>query len=104
MNHEDYCLTASGVLSLYGLREAADVDYLHDNGHEIFDPSDNIHSHNSYGVGIYKKSYHEIIHNPENHFYYGNIKVASLDVIKELKEHRNEEKDKVDVLLMENAI
>ena len=104
LNHEDYCLTASGVLSLYGLREAADVDYLHDNGHEIFDPSDNIHSHNSYGVGIYKKSYHEIIHNPENHFYYGNIKVASLDVIKELKEHRNEEKDKVDVLLMENAI
>jgi hypothetical protein len=104
LNHEDYCLTASGVLSLYGLREAADVDYLHDNSHEIFDPNNNIHSHNNYGVGIYKKSYHEIIHNPENHFYCGNIKAASLDVIKELKQYRDEAKDRVDVSLMEEVI
>ena len=104
LNHEDYCITASGVLSLYGLREAADVDYIHDCAHEVIDPTDNIHSHNKYGVGIYKKSYHDIIHNPENYFYYGNIKVASLDIIKQLKEYRGEEKDKVDVSLMEKVI
>ena len=102
LDQEKYCLTASGVLSLYGLREAADVDYIHDCEHEISDPTDNIHSHNVYGVGIYKKSYHEIIYNPDNHFYFGNIKVASLDVIKELKEYRNEDKDRVDVSLIES--
>ena len=42
----------------------------------------------------------DIIYNPRFHFYSFGIKFASIDVVKSMKEHRNEEKDKVDVNLI----
>lgn len=96
---EDYCISASSVLSLYGLREGNDLDYLHTDSRQIQGHPD-IHSHNDYGKGRYTKKIEEIVHDPNNHFYYGNLKVASLDIIKALKTRRGEEKDKVDVELI----
>lgn len=100
---EDYCISASSVLSLYGLREGNDLDYLHTDPRQIQNHPD-IHSHNDYGKDKYTKSIKEIIHNPKNHFYYGNLKVASLDIVKALKVTRGEEKDKVDVELINSII
>ncbi len=45
----------------------------------------------------------DILFNPDNHFYWNNIKFASLDSVKKLKAHRGEEKDLVDVKLMEGV-
>ena len=81
---EDYCITASSILSIYGLREGNDLDYLH-KSKEIEGHPD-IHSHNSYGVGRYHTDKDNIIYNPINHFYYSDIKFASLNVVKQLKE------------------
>lgn len=103
LDFEEYCITASSVLSLYGLREGKDLDYLHFNSNKITGNSD-IDSHNEYGIGKYSKSRDEIIFNPENHFYYGNLKVASLQIIKELKEKRGEEKDLKDIKLINSVL
>jgi len=99
LDFEDYCISASSVLSLYGLREGNDLDYLHTDSKQIQGHPD-IHSHNEYGIDRYTKKTKEIVHDPNNHFYYGNLKVASLDIIKALKTLRGELKDKVDVELI----
>ena len=99
---EDYCVTASSTLSRYGLREGNDLDYLH-RGQEIHG-HDMIHSHNSYAVGRYHTSVDDVIYNPLNHFYFNDVKYASLDVIKKLKEKRMEEKDKKDLRLIEETL
>ena len=93
---DDYCITGSSILSAYGVRRFNDLDYLH-NSEEIKDDKNIIHSHNEYGVGIYDIDYHEIIYNTNNHFYYNGVKFASLDILKNLKSKRNEDKDIVDV-------
>ena len=103
LDFEDYCITASSILSLYGLREGNDLDYLHFNSPKI-DGHPDIHSHNEYGIGRYSETIDNIIYNPKNHFYYGNLKVASLDIIKELKSKRGEEKDKTDIKLINTII
>jgi len=86
---EDYCITGSSVLSIYGLREGKDLDYLHFNSHTIQGNSD-IRSHNEYVPEKYSKDRDDIIFNPNNHFYFGNLKVASLEIIKSLKETQSE--------------
>lgn len=103
LDTEEYCITASSVLSLYGLREGVDLDYLHFNNHVIEGHSD-IHSHNEYGVGRYHIERDDIIFNPSNHFYFDNIKLASLNVVKELKERRGEPKDLIDTSLIRSVL
>lgn len=100
LDFEDYCITASGVLSLFGLRKANDLDYIHSNHHIISSPSKRISSHNDYGLALYMTSYDEIIFNPANHFYFGNLKVAAIDVVKGLKQKRGERKDLTDLKLL----
>jgi len=100
---EEYCIAASSVLSLYGLREGKDLDYLHFSPHIIQGHQD-VSSHNEYGVGRYSKDKDDIIFNPDNHFYFGNLKVASLNVIKDLKLKRGEEKDYIDIDLINTVI
>ena len=95
---EDYCVTASSILSMYGLREGNDLDYLH-NGSEI-QGHNMVHSHNEYGTDKYHTHRDDIIYNPVNHFYYDDIKFASLDVVKRLKEKRGEPKDFIDLELI----
>jgi len=95
---DDYCVTASSVLSVLGLREGKDLDYLH-RGPRI-DGHPDIDSHNEYSKGRYSKTIDDIIYNPENHFYFNGLKYASLEVIKDLKEKRGEEKDKKDLELI----
>ncbi len=99
---EDYCVTASSVLSIYGLREGDDLDYLHKSkeisGHDV------IHSHNEYGVGKYSTEIDDIIYNPKNHFYFNDVKFASLHVVKKLKEFRMEQKDINDLKLIEELL
>jgi len=97
LDPEKYCVTASSVLSLYGLREGQDLDYLHDWG-EI-GGHDDIHSHNN-EIEKYTTTRDDILYNPKNHFWHDGVKVASLGVIRDLKEKRNEPKDVQDIQLV----
>jgi len=86
LDPDNYCITASSVLSRLGLREGEDLDYLHRGPTLEGHPS--IDSHNEYSKGRYTKTIDDIIYNPENHFYFNGLKYASVEVIKDLKEKR----------------
>ena len=98
LDPDNYCITASSVLSRLGLREGEDLDYLHRGPTLEGHPS--IDSNNEYSKGRYTKTIDDIIYNPENHFYFNGLKYASVEVIKDLKEKRGEEKDKKDLELL----
>ena len=102
LDPDNYCITASSVLSRLGLREGKDLDYLHRGPKLEGHPS--IDSHNEYSKGRYAKTIDDIIYNPENHFYFNGLKYASLEVIKDLKEKRGEEKDRKDLELINELL
>ena len=95
-NPDDFCVSASAVLSVYGLRDCQDLDYLHHDPQQQIGNHSMIHTHET-ELAKYTMKKDEIIYNPENYFYYDDIKFASLNVIKALKEKRGEPKDKVDI-------
>lgn len=96
---EEYCVSGSSVLALYGLRDAYDLDYLHD-GSSLESKNKFISSHNYYSKNNYIIHKDDILFNPDNHFYYDGIKFASLDVILGIKEKRKEKKDLIDIALI----
>jgi hypothetical protein len=104
MDLDDYAVTASSVLSIYGLREGQDLDYLHHELKLVFDPYDLIHSHNQYGIGRYDLLYDEIIYNPEFHFYSQGVKFVSPRIVRALKSKRGEPKDITDVQLIDSIL
>jgi hypothetical protein len=101
---DDYAITASSVLSIYGLREGSDLDYIHYDSALIQDPENIIHSHNEYGLGLYPLSYEEIIFNPEFHFYSNGLKFVSPRIIRDIKTKRNEPKDILDINLIDSIL
>ena len=97
-NNDDYCLTSSLILELFGLRQAKDIDYLQKDDNKLNIENVGIHS------GVWEKYYHvnkdEIIYNPNYRFYLNGFKFATLDVIKKMKRNRNESKDLEDIKLI----
>ena len=91
---DNIVITGSTVLSLYGLRDCKDLDFIYYNNA----PAD---SHNQYLETVYKLTLDDIVNNPLYHLYYNGFKYVSLDVIKNMKMVRNEPKDVVDVKLIE---
>ena len=101
---DEYAVTASSILSIYGLREGKDLDYIHTKSAPLIKVSDDIQSHNSYGIGRYELNYDEIIHNPVNHFYSRGVKFVSPKIIKDMKKKRNEPKDINDINLLNSIL
>jgi hypothetical protein len=101
---DEYAVTASSILSIYGLREGKDLDYIHTKLAPLIKLSDDIQSHNSYGIGRYELNYDEIIHNPANHFYSRGVKFVSPKIIKDMKKKRNEPKDINDINLLNSIL
>jgi hypothetical protein len=87
-------ITGSSVLSLYGLRDCKDLDII-DYDNVLTD------THNQYLEKFYKITLDDIVNNPRNHLYYNGHKYVSLNVIKNMKETRNESKDVTDLQLIE---
>ena len=98
-----FSITGSAVLSMYGLRECADLDYLHFHKDHVITGNDLINSHET-ELSKYPMHKHEILFNPNNHFYWNNVKFASLSAVTEMKAFRGEEKDKKDITLMESVL
>src|SRR5699024_207101 len=94
-------LDGSMVLSVYGIREAADIDYLSDDN--IISNDKNISHHDS-ELQFYNNTKNALIFNPENYFYFKDIKFVSFDQTKKMKNTRakknKENKDINDVAAM----
>ena len=99
---ELFALAGSAPLSLLGLREANDIDYISQNDTIYFD-DEKISNHVT-EKSYYPYSFDDIIFNPQNHFYFSGIKFASLDVIKKMKLRRGEPKDFRDIKLLNNFL
>jgi len=100
VEEEWFCVGGSAVMSIYGLREARDIDYLHFREPLLKDDKGLVSSHNK-EAGYYPLSIDDIIFNPKNHFYYDGVKFSALSVIRQMKSKRGEEKDGKDLLLMD---
>jgi len=97
-DREDFCIDSSAVLSAYGLRDCRDLDFLHLN--DIFPIDKDIECHN-FESHHYRSNKNDIIYDPSLHFYLHGVKFASIEVVRDMKKYRNEEKDRVDVALIE---
>ena len=73
-------IISSAVLDVYGLRESQDLDYLHKTDLNV--NINNISPHKDKWLSYYYTHKHDIIYNPENHFYFNGFKFATLDFIK----------------------
>jgi len=96
------CLTSSLIMELYGLRNAKDIDYIHINDSKIKIKMFGCHDDN--WIKYYKIPKNEIIYNPENYFYFNGFKFVSLNILKRMKQNRNEEKDRNDLKLINKLI
>ena len=79
------------------MRDCRDLDFLHLKN--VSGISRDIECHNLESHH-YRVDKNEIIYNPALHFYLHGVKFASLEVVKEMKKFRNEEKDRKDVILI----
>lgn len=99
-----FCIDGSAVLSAYGLRDCRDIDFIHTGIDDVsFGNPNSIGSHNlcaSYHV----TSIDDIIHNPDNHFYFHGVRFASLGVIRAMKKNRAEGKDSSDISLIDGLL
>lgn len=86
------CFTGSIVLSLYGIREANDIDY-------ITEQSNDKDSHNDL-LPIYKLKKEQALYQPDLHFTFFGLRFLTLDCVKEFKHNRNEGKDADDIKLI----
>jgi len=100
---DDVCVTASSVMSAFGMREGQDLDYLYGGNVKPIQGNPLIHEHNK-EIDNYTVGKDEIMYNDNNHFYFNGVKFASIGVIHELKNKRSEPKDIRDIELMEGML
>lgn len=97
LERENYCIDASFVLGLYGIRNSRNLDYCSLNTPGLSLQDSNIAMHvDSESV----QDTQELILNPNYHFYTMGLKVTCIKVVKETKVKRNEVKDQIDVTLI----
>lgn len=103
VDREHVAVVGSGVLSIYGLRDGRDLDVViapdqiataEQNGLE----ASNFHWE-SHGFDV-----HELLYDPRNHFRFESIKFLGLESLIKLKTARGEDKDSVDLSLIELMI
>lgn len=93
----DYIIDSSGVLALYGLRDANDLDYL---GHEALPvKNEEIDIHNDCLI-FHSKTLDDLLYNPKNYLFYNGVKFINLECARSFKLNRGEKKDKLDVELI----
>ena len=97
-------IDSSSVLAAYGLREANDLDFISLEGNELIENQNDFDLHNDqYNLTNFSYTLSQLIKEPQNHFYFFDVKFMSLQTLKEFKSIRGEKKDIDDVKLI-NAI
>jgi len=100
---DEVCVTASSVMSAFGMREGQDLDYLYGGNVVPMQGNPLISEHNK-EIANYTVGKDEIMYNDNNHFYFNGVKFASIGVIHELKSKRSEPKDIRDIEIMEGML
>ena len=99
---DDICITASSVMSAYGMREGQDLDYLY--GGNVKPLRYGLTDEHNKEIDKYTMGKDEIMYDDRNHFFFDGVKFASLEVICGLKEKRSEPKDLVDINMMKGVL
>ncbi len=103
LDKDNFCVSGSAVLSAFGLRDCYDLDFLvtDKQGTQVCNKP-MISCHNEHFLKYIDKSVSidDIVFNPENHFYIDGIKFLALDILKQFKITRSEEKDYKDIALI----
>ena len=98
---DDFIIDSSLILSLYGLREASDTDYLTSNKSNKLKHFDfDINQHDDVLVH-YSQNKSELLYNQKYHFYFNELKFISFNILYEMKKSRGEEKDINDYKMMD---
>jgi hypothetical protein len=97
IKRSDAMLDSSIVLSLYGLREARDLDFL--SIQDLGQTPEDLDPHDS-ELKYHGKKKVDLLFDNSCFFYYRNIKFVSLPQLAEMKRSRREEKDVRDLQLM----
>lgn len=101
---EDYLVDSSSVLSLYGIRQANDLDYLTVSREKI-DFMNGIDEHGDDQKVFYSTSISDLIYDHSHHFYFCNIKFLSLRDLLLFKQTRYKQngdiKDCIDIKLIQ---
>jgi hypothetical protein len=101
INFNDSTLDSGMVLSVYGLREAKDIDFFVSGEVKVL--GEEFESH-ELELNFHKVSKVDLIYNPKYFFYFDGLKFLSFEQVFLMKKNRNEMKDKHDVLLMKDLI
>jgi len=99
----DVLLDSSIILSTYGLREAKDTDFFYFENSKILKEFEDINIHDE-ELKYYQDEKNELIYNPQNYFYFNDLKFISFTQLYKMKKNRGEEKDKNDCKMMEALI
>lgn len=95
---DDFVIDGSSTLSIYGLRESDDLDFLYSNSDNLqlsqFDSHDEC-------LLNHKESKEDLIYNPAFYFSYLGLKFVSFEQTYKFKKHRNEDKDNTDCAIMD---
>ena len=101
MNKDSLCIDSGSVLAVYGLRDTADLDYLHFENEMALNVNSKISAHNAELV-YHAAPLGDLLFDPRNYFYYDGMKFLSLSALRKMKEKRNEAKDIKDMLLIDS--
>jgi len=98
INHDNVVIDSSHILSLYGLRESKDIDYLAlENNVDFLD--DLIQEHSA-ELNFHQQPKAELVFNNRFHFCYEDLKFISFDQLYSMKKNRGETKDVNDLEMM----
>jgi hypothetical protein len=104
LNEDLFCIDGGAILSLFGLRECNDIDFLYhgDQNHLPIMPK-MIDCHNNQSI-YFEHKIQDIIGDPNLHCWYMGVKFCIPKVVMDMKKNRAELKDKDDVLLFESLL
>lgn len=88
IERDKFCIDSSAVLDFFGLREAADIDYISLYDGNEFD-IEGVEQHSDEYVRYYPVSKDDMIIDPENHFYYAGCKILTLELVRSMKDTRS---------------
>lgn len=101
LDKDRFCIEGSSVMSVYGLRDAADLDYISLDSIECPDKDISLHAK---CTDINKKYIHQRIYDPRHHFYYNGYKFLTLEKLYESKINSNGMKVNQDLTMIKGLM
>ena len=86
-DEENFCLDTGSVMSLHGIRDTNDIDYISIGRSEKPIVNSTMEQHSEQYKG-YHHSINELVENPIYHFYYKNIKSLTISQVLDFKKYR----------------